>query len=498
MSRSLEERPQNFPAEKCRFIDESDISDAKGLMRDTRNTICVCINRISQQHLSNEVTRSGLPNNFISLKWQFYQRRLACTVLVSLGKCLAKSGKVHQAHGVILHSIAALYNSTVSILSSPSSRSPLLDFIGKEIKGDVFGLDRARILYNLCKLSLQTYHSRSVLCDLSHIPYQTLVSLLTLAFVLSREDPILCRKISRLLAVLYLVSSIGSEFSFPCDGELSLSHWVTYYHQASLGANINYHFLSKFIKSGRNSNKEASQEFDFLRLAPKSTDGLVKFAKNFFNGLPETTAICISVLGGTLSKLLQELLKSPQVCGWLLLSRLSSKSQQPLAVLLPIYSSLGEGGIEKMDKRWDSPWGSTVVDVVAPAFRLILKEYNFAGSQVPMEDEKLRWKEIDELELRLNKLLRNLEDTWLGPWRHLLLGESSNSKSHESTQKKLVEELRAKCNMEVNETLLKVFLGNETADGGDAWISQLCSKNGCYIGGHPSDHIDEENWNQYI
>ncbi|CAN6831412.1 unnamed protein product [Brassica oleracea] len=397
MSRSLEERPQNFPAEKCRFIDESDISDAKGLMRDTRNTICVCINRISQQHLSNEVTRSGLPNNFISLKWQFYQRRLACTVLVSLGKCLAKSGKVHQAHGVILHSIAALYNSTVSILSSPSSRSPLLDFIGKEIKGDVFGLDRARILYNLCKLSLQTYHSRSVLCDLSHIPYQTLVSLLTLAFVLSREDPILCRKISRLLAVLYLVSSIGSEFSFPCDGELSLSHWVTYYHQASLGANINYHFLSKFIKSGRNSNKEA--EFDFLRLAPKSTDGLVKFAKNFFNGLPETTAICISVLGGTLSKLLQELLKSPQVCGWLLLSRLSSKSQQPLAV--------------------------------------------------------------DELELRLNKLLRNLEDTWLGPWRHLLLGESSNSKLHESTQKKLVEELRAKCNMEVNETLLKVFLGNE-------------------------------------
>ncbi|KAG2289488.1 hypothetical protein Bca52824_049092 [Brassica carinata] len=493
MSRSLEERPQNFPAKKCRFIDESDICDAKGLMRDTKNRICVCINRISQQHLSNEVTRSGLPNNFISLKWQFYQRRLACTVLVSLGKCLAKSGKVHQAHGAILHSIAALYNSTVSILSSPSSRSPLLDFIGKEIKGDVFGLDRARILYNLCKLSLQTYHSRSVLCDLSHIPYQTLVSLLTLAFVLSREDPILCRKISRLLAVLYLVSSIGSEFSLPCDGELSLSHWVTYYHQASLGANSNYHFLSKFMKSGRNSDKEASEEFDFLRLAPKSTDGLVKFAKNFFNGLPETTAICISVLGGTLSKLLQELLKSPQVCGWLLLSRLSSKSQQPLAVLLPIYSSLGEGGIEKMDKRWDSPWGSTVVDVVAPAFRLILKEYNFTGSQVPMEDEKLRWKEIDELELRLNKLLRNLEDTWLGPWRHLLLGESSNSKSHESTQKKLVEELRAKCNMEVNETLLKVFLGNDTAKDGDSWISQLCSKNGCCIGGHPSDHIDEEN-----
>ncbi|XP_048611351.1 separase-like [Brassica napus] len=480
MSRSLEERPQNFPAEKCRFIDESDISDAKGLMRDTKNTICVCINRISQQHLSNEVTRSGLPNNFISLKWQFYQRRLACTVLVSLGKCLAKSGKVHQAHGAILHSIAALYNSTVSILSSPSSRSPLLDFIGKEIKGDVFGLDRARILYNLCKLSLQTYHSRSVLCDLSHIPYQTLVSLLTLAFVLSREDPILCRKISRLLAVLYLVSSIGSEFSFPCDGELSLSHWVTYYHQASLGANINYHFLSKFIKSGSNSNKEASQEFDFLRLAPKSTDGLVKFAKNFFNGLPETTAICISVLGGTLSKLLQELLKSPQVCGWLLLSRLSSKSQQPLAVLLPIYSSLEEGKFSTIHwmKNVHIPCGGDAYS--EHTYSCTIRDYSI-------------FLFLKEACCIIVIIYRNLEDTWLGPWRHLLLGESSNSKLHESTQKKLVEELRAKCNMEVNETLLKVFLGNETADGGDAWISQLCSKNGCYIGGHPSDHIDEEN-----
>ncbi|CAH8325272.1 unnamed protein product [Eruca vesicaria subsp. sativa] len=495
MSRS-HEQPQNFPAEKCRFIDESDICDAKGLMQDTKNTICVCINRICQH--SNEVTRSGLLSNFISLKLQVYQRRLACTVLVSLGKFLAKSGKVHQAHGAILHSIAALYNSAVSILSSP-----LLDFIGKEIKGDVFGLDRARILYNLCKLSLQTHHSRSVLCDLSHISFQQLVSWLTLAFVLSRDVPILCRKISRLLAVLYLVSSVRSNFSFPCDGELSLSHWVTYYHQASLGANTNYHFLSKYI----NLDKEASEEFDFLRLAPKSTEGLVKFAKNFFNGLPETTAICISVLGGTLCKLLQELMKGPHVCGWLLLSRLSSKSQQPLALLVPIYSPLEEesnnnltnttkaGGIEKMDERWDFSWGSTVVDVVAPSYRLILENYI-----IGCKDPKKTRLTSEELELLLAKLpsllyyyyIRNLEELWLGPWKHLLLGEYSNSKLHETRQKKLVKELRSKCKMEVNETLLKVFLGCDTDVDSWMWISQLCSKNGCYVGGRPSDYIDEE------
>ncbi|VVB07682.1 unnamed protein product [Arabis nemorensis] len=403
------------------------------------------------------------------------------------GKCLAKSGKVHQAHEAILRSIAVLFNSNISSHSS-ISLGPLLDFIGKEIKGDVLGVDRARILYNLCKLSLQTYHSRasrSICCDLSHIPSQKLVSWLTLAFVLSREVPILYQKISRLLAALYLLSSSSAEFSFPCDGELSVSHWVTYYHQVSLGAHMNYQFLSSYsrrYKSGRNSDKEASRlrcmasaEFDFLRLAPESTEDLVKFAKNFFNSLSESTVICISVLGGTLSKLLQKIMKSPPVCAWLLLSRLSSKSQ-PVAVLLPVDSVLEEGsddddsnpsnievnGIKEMDKRWVCPWG----------------------------DVNLRRKKREQLNLRLAKFLRKLEDLWLGPWRHLLLGESSNSKLHESTQKKLVKELRSKCNMEVNETLLKVFLGNGTNGfEGDAWISQLCLKNGCYIGRR--DHIDE-------
>ncbi|KFK31931.1 hypothetical protein AALP_AA6G177700 [Arabis alpina] len=444
-----------------------------------------------------------------------HQRRLACTVLDSLGKCLTKSGKVHQAHEAILCSIAVLFNSNVSSLSSISP-SQLLDFIGKEIKGDEFGVDQARILYNLCKLSLQTYHSRasrSICCDLSHIPPQKLVSWLTLAFVLSREVPILNQKISRLLAALYLLSSSSAEFSFSCDGELSASHWVTYYHQASLGAHINYQFLSNFsrrYKSGRNSNKEASRlscmasaEYDFLRLAPESTNDIVQFAKNFFNSLSESTVICISVLGGTLSKLLQEIMQSPPVCAWLLLSRLSSKSQ-PVAILLPIDSVLEDGsdddsnpsntevnGIKEIDKRWVCPWGSTVVDTVAPAFQLIMEENFITGSEVPVEDANLRRKKIKQLNVRLAKFLRKLEDFWLGPWRHLLLGELSNSKLHESTQKKLVTELRSKCKMEVNETLLKVFLGNGTNGfEGEAWISQLCLKNGCYIG--RSDHIDEE------
>lgn len=56
--------------------------------------------------------------------------------------------------------------------------------------------------------------------------------------------------------MLYLVSPLQSEFSFSSDGELSLSHWVTYYHQASLGGNINYNFLSKFINSDEEVGKQ--------------------------------------------------------------------------------------------------------------------------------------------------------------------------------------------------------------------------------------------------
>lgn len=55
------------------------------------------------------------------------------------------------------------------------------------------------------------------------------------------------------------------------------------------------------------------------------------------------------------------------------------------------------GGIEKTSKRWDFPWGSTVVDVVAPAFGLILENY-IIDSGCPKKRKKL--------ELCLAKLLR--------------------------------------------------------------------------------------------
>lgn len=76
------------------------------------------------------------------------------------------------------------------------------------------------------------------------------------------------------------------------------------------------------------------------RLAPDSIQDLEEFVTQFFSGLPCTTIICISLLGGPYASLLQELLCFPScVHAWILVSRLNSKNQ-PISMLLPVDSVL--------------------------------------------------------------------------------------------------------------------------------------------------------------
>lgn len=127
----------------------------------------------------------------------------------------------------------------------------------------------------------------------------------------------------------------------------------------------------------------------------------------FFEDLPCTTVICISLLGGALASLLRELLNYPSsVNAWVLLSHLNMKSQ-PVVILLPVDSVLeevsdddasSESGIhyehKDLDKQWHCPWGSTVVDDVAPAFKTILEENYLSSSTFPLDDTKenrLQW-----------------------------------------------------------------------------------------------------------
>ncbi|CAN6914161.1 unnamed protein product [Brassica oleracea] len=506
-------------SKKPSFCDLSDYSGAESVLLDTKNTVhgfCICYKGKCMQCLSVKVLASGSLNSLISLKWELCHRRLASSILVNLGKCLADSGRVHLAHEALLHSISVLFKSNRSSHNQPSV-SELLEFIGQEATMDVFAIDRAIILYNLCWFSLRNYHcreSRFICCDLSHIPFPKLVSWLTLAFILSREVPTVFQKVSRLLASLYMLSSSSDEFSFLCDGkELSTSHWVSYFHQASLGTHISYQFISNLSRGHKPqclSDKECTEatcsscmvpeELDLPRLAPERTQDLVQFAKEFFSNLPSSTIICISLLGGALNELLQELMqiRSP-VCAWVLVSRLTLKSQ-PVATLLPVDSVLEDMSdddsatissteatqVKNLERRWLCPWGSTVVDDVAPAFKSILEESHISSGS-PVEDTREHrnswWKKRKTLDHHLKKFLRNLEASWLGPWRCLLLGDLSNFKLPDSVQKKLVKDLKSKCKMEVNEMLLKVLLGGGIENfEGEACVAQLSLSNGCYVG----------------
>lgn len=60
-------------------------------------------------------------------------------------------------------------------------------------------------------------------------------------------------------------------------------------------------------------------------------------------------------------------------------------------------------------KHWQCPWGSSAIDEIAPAFRIILEGNYLSSSELPSEDtktnRKLWWKRRTKLDDCLGKLL---------------------------------------------------------------------------------------------
>lgn len=80
--------------------------------------------------------------------------------------------------------------------------------------------------------------------------------------------------------------------------------------------------------------------------------------------------------------------------------------------------------------------------------------------------------------------LRNLEDSWLGPWRCLLLGELSECELLDSLVKKLSDHFRCKARADVHESLLKVILGGaKYGCEKENCISQMVINKGCHLHG---------------
>ncbi|RDX78338.1 Separase, partial [Mucuna pruriens] len=458
--------------------------------------------------LPSEVVISGLLNDFINLKWEFVRRQLSMKLLSRVVKCFAYTGQIDETRKILLRSISILGSRNPFY---PTFSSIPLDYfhhlVAKEIPGDVFTIERAEIVHDICWYSLKSYHSkfaRNIFCNLSSIKFEDLASWLAVAFVLSREVPAIFQKVSKLLAVMCVVSSVSEQFSLSSFSKaLGENYWSSYFHQASIGTHLTHQFLSHLTGRSKGSYVTGSsciqvRTFDLLRLVPETTVDLAEYVKKFLAGLPSTTIIGISLLGRDYTSLLQELLSYPTcVQAWMLVSRLNFKNE-PVVMLLPLDSilqasddgdlSTGLGTFPKCEEhseKWRCPWGYTVVDDVAPAFKTILEE-NYLSTISPFEDttqnRMLWWKRRKNLDHCLDKLLRNLEESWFGSWKCLLLGEWLNCTNFDPVLKNLVNDLRSKCKLDVNEDLLKVILGgSKYVCDGRTLVSQLCPKKDCYI-----------------
>ncbi|GAB4825256.1 hypothetical protein Ancab_008128 [Ancistrocladus abbreviatus] len=66
---------------------------------------------------------------------------------------------------------------------------------------------------------------------------------------------------------------------------------------------------------------------NLLRLAPETTQNIEEFVLKFYESLPSTTIVCLSLLGGAYPMLLQKFLPHRPVHAWMLLSNLNALSE---------------------------------------------------------------------------------------------------------------------------------------------------------------------------
>ncbi|XP_039174098.1 separase isoform X2 [Eucalyptus grandis] len=481
--------------------------------------LCICSKWKCWNCLNVENIKSASINSIIHMRLEFFSRRLSSWLFIGIGKCRGTLGQIHKTHEILLQSISNVVSGDLS--SHCSVPVPLLlDLVGKETERDGLRIERAAVLYNISWFSLKSYHTqntRVICCELSHVQLPQIASWLKLAFVLCHEVPTLMQKVSKLLALTYILSATTSE-TYSSSDALSENHWASFFHQASLGAHVNHLFTYNtfqkckartmsdaegLIAAGTTSIMEEIGKKDlhkYLRLAPESIQNLEDLVRRFFGGLPCATVLCISVVDGSDAKLLQELLLYPShIHAWMILSHLNHGSQ-PIVVLMPLDPILEDdfdevsnsedessSGNKSLDKHWHCPWGSSVVDNVVPAFKEILEENYLSCSLHALEDTKenrlLWWSKRKNLDLRLGKLLGKLEESWFGSWRCLLLGGSLNCTRMETVLKKLIDNLKHKCKINIDAGLLEVIIGgHKLGSKREALIPLLQSNRTCYVG----------------
>ncbi|KAL1534288.1 separase [Salvia divinorum] len=449
--------------------------DSKSFSADLQSEIrSLCSKMKCWQCLHVEAGECCNLSIFISMNWELVHRKLSLRLLMSIGKFSGIFGHVHEAHEILLQSLSVLFSRNCSKHSSDSLPF-LIESVGKYYPGDALAVERATLLYFICWFTVKSncYQANSIpssnrkfCCELSSIGTVRVLSLLKVSFILCRDVPLLLQKVSRLLAVIYVLSTSLEQFSLSSNEQGSESQWASFFHQASLGTQLNQQLLSGIMQKKQNQSAGVYEDLDSvldildlphsLRSAPESCEDLEEFVLDFFKGLPSTPVICISLVAGADASLLKDLLHCPpKVQAWILLSHLSSDNQH--VVLLPVHEILKEeASDEESDSssiifnckdfvtQWQCPWISSVIDDIAPVFRHVLEGNYYSSSEYFLEsireNTSLWWTQRNRLNECLCKFLQDVEDMWLGTWKYLLLGMWPSCNHLDSIKKSLSQD----------------------------------------------------------
>ncbi|XP_057803899.1 separase isoform X2 [Salvia miltiorrhiza] len=452
--------------------------DSKNFSADLQSEIRSLCNKMKCWQCLHGAGECSNLSIFICMNWELVHRKLSLRLLISIGKFSGTFGHVHEAHETLLQSLS-IFVSRNSYCSKHSSDSLLflIESVGKYYPGDALAVERATLLYFICWFIVKNncYQATSIpssnrnfCCELSSIGTVRVLSLLKVSFILCRDVPLLLQKVSRLLTAIYVLSTSLEQFSLSSNEQGSESQWASFFHQASLGTQLNQQFLSGIMQKKQSQSATDSEDSSLpdsvldihglphsLRPAPESCKDLEEFVLDFFQGLPSTPIICISLVSGADASLLKELLHcSPKVQAWILLSHLSSDNQH--VVLLPVHEILKEASDEDASsssvifnckdfvKQWQCPWVSSVIDDIAPVFRHVLEGNYYSSSEYFLEyikeNTSLWWTQRNKLNECLCKFLQDMEDLWLGTWKYLLLGIWPSFNSLDSIQKSLSQD----------------------------------------------------------
>nr|GEZ64511.1 hypothetical protein [Tanacetum cinerariifolium] len=147
----------------------------------------------------------------------------------------------------------------------------------------------------------------------------------------------------------------------------------------------------------------------------------------------------------------------------------------PLLVILPCKTVIDSHFKKETSKDNDwSPWAETVIDNLIPGLRRILVEDN---------NHVINRKSRDDLEDVFQKLLRTLEDSWLGPWKRMLAGEWSEYDDLDEKVQEIKRMLSENKVMDVDEMSIKAAI--ERAQhffNAEEYIAKLILNHECYIG----------------